>query len=124
MLHWAEATFEKALAGQAETSLTAEVQVINFGQAALVGVSGELFSSLGQAIKAGSQGSGLSGQANRTLLISGYTNGDVGYLPPRQEYARGGYEIAEAYRYYGYPAALAPEAGEMIVEAAIRCARQ
>ena len=33
--------------------------------------------------------------------------------------ADGGYEVDEAYRYYGYPVCYAPEAGEAVVAAAI-----
>jgi neutral ceramidase len=74
-------------------------------------VPGELFVELGMAIKRGAP-------AVQTL-IGTYTNDDLGYIPSRPEYERGGYEISEAYKYYGYPAALAPEAGEWIVQAAL-----
>ncbi len=136
MLHWAQRTLGRVLRGQAETSVPFEVQALRLGPAAVVGVAGELFSELGQAIKKGIPGnSGLpdpspgrtpgdpssgQGAGARTVLVSAYTNGDVGYIPTQTAYARGGYEIAEAYRYYGYPAALRPEAGERVVGAARR----
>ena len=53
-------------------------------------------------------------------MIAGFSNGDVGYIPARLAYPKGGYEVAEAYRYYGYPAAIAPEGGEMIVASAVQ----
>ena len=42
------------------------------------------------------------------------------YIPARRAYPHSGYEVAEAYKYYGYPAALAPEAGEQYVAAAVQ----
>ena len=50
-----------------------------------------------------------------TLLPIGYSNGMIGYVPTMQQIAEGGYESAEAFRYYGFPAALNPDA-----EAAVR----
>ncbi len=124
MLHWAEATLAKVQAGRAEASLAGEAQVLHLDRAAVVGVSGELFSSLGQAIKKGGLEMISHERGDGIILINGYTNSVIGYIPPRQEYARGGYEIAEAHRYYGYPAALAAEAGERIVETALRLLSQ
>ena len=48
-------------------------------------------------------------------LAVGHAGGTVGYVPERAAYARGGYEVAEAHRYYARPSALAPEAGEHLV---------
>ncbi len=44
----------------------------------------------------------------------GHAGPSVGYIPERQAYAGGGYEVAAAHRYYGFPSALAPEAGEAL----------
>ena len=44
----------------------------------------------------------------------GHTGATVGPVPERAAYARGGYEVEEAHRVYGFPAALAPEAGEAL----------
>ena len=48
-----------------------------------------------------------------------YANGRPGYIPHRSAYPAGGYEVDEAFRYYGYPSCFAPEAGELIVETAL-----
>src|SRR5262249_6046886 len=92
-------------------TVAAEVQAIQLGDLVLVGVPGELFAALGLQIK-------QCAPAQHTIVL-GYTNGNIGYIPTRAAYDKGGYEITSAYRFYGYPAALAPEAGELVVDAAV-----
>ncbi len=48
-------------------------------------------------------------------LAVGHAGASVGYVPDRQAYAHPGYEAGSAHRYYGFPSALAPEAGETLV---------
>ena len=78
----------------------------------LVGIPGELFSELGKEIK--------SSTSLRQVTVLGYTNNDIGYIPARQAYAQGGYEINDAFKFYGYPAVLAPEAGDLVQQSAAR----
>lgn len=47
----------------------------------------------------------------------GHTGASVGYVPERAAYAQPGYEVGEAHRYYGFAAALAPEAGDALLAA-------
>jgi hypothetical protein len=91
--------------------------VIRVGDLVIVGVPAEYFVELGLQIKEGIRQKGV-----RQVMICGFANGNVGYIPARRAYPKGGYEVAEAYKYYGYPAAVAPEAGEQIVAAAQRLA--
>ena len=112
MLAWAQETLAASEARQIASSVPAEIQVLRIGDMALVGVPGELFVELGLAIKRGSD--------LRDCFVCGFANGNIGYIPTRYAYPRGRYEVTSAYRYYGYPAALAPEAGEAIVQTAIR----
>ncbi len=114
MLGWAEDTLAGLRLNSLARTVAAEVQALRVGDTWLVGVPGELFVELGMAIKGGLQ--------PRPTFICGYANDDIGYLPARAAYARGGYEINDAYKYYGYPAAVAPEAGEAVVAAALRLA--
>jgi neutral ceramidase len=78
----------------------------------LVGIPGELFSELGKEIK--------SSTSLRRVTVLGYTNNDIGYIPARQAYAQGGYEITDAFKFYGFPAVLAPEAGDLVRQSATR----
>lgn len=112
MLGWAEATLAGVLRGNISVQVPAELQAICLGEAMLVGIPGELFSELGKEIK--------SSTSMRQVTMLGYTNHDIGYIPTRQAYAQGGYEIEDAFKYYGYPAALAPEAGDLVRQSAAR----
>jgi neutral ceramidase len=112
MLAWAESTWVQVQEDAPLPAVDAEVQLLRIGPLAIVGVPGELFPILGREIQAG--GSNLS----TPVFVTGYANGDVGYVPDPAAYAAGGYEVNDAYKYYGYPAALSPEAGAALVAAA------
>jgi hypothetical protein len=87
-------------------SAQAEVQVLRLGEAALVGIPGELFVEFGLELKARSP-------LPRTF-IAGMANGCVGYLPTRQAFAGGGYETRLA-----RSSKLTPDAGERLVAVAL-----
>jgi neutral ceramidase len=112
MLGWAEATLAGVLRGNVPAYVPAELQVICLGEVMLVGIPGEIFSELGKEIK--------SSTSMRQVTVLGYTNNDIGYIPARQAYAQGGYEINDAFKFYGYPAVLAPEAGDLVRQSAAR----
>jgi hypothetical protein len=81
-----------------------EVQAVRLGpDIALVGIGGELFSSLGQAIRTQSPFA--------TTLVVAYTNGYAGYLPDLAAFERGGYEASSAFT--------APGSGEQLVAVAL-----
>ncbi|MDQ3701801.1 MAG: hypothetical protein M3442_12905 [Chloroflexota bacterium] len=92
----------------------AEVQAIKVGPIAIVALPGEIFSSLGRAIK-----EAAPFPAPRTI-VAGWSNDNVGYIPDRDAYPLGGYEVDLASRYYGYPAGWAEGAGEALVATAGR----
>ena len=112
MVGWAASVRRRLADGSMARMITAEIQVIALGPVVWVGIPGELFSGLGAQIRAAGGG--------RTVFVVGYANGDVGYIPDREAYAEGGYEVTDAYKYYDAPAALAPEAGELVVATARR----
>jgi hypothetical protein len=67
----------------------AEVQVIRLGMdVAWVGLPGEIFVELGQAIKAGSP--------FRHTIVVELANGSLGYIPDRKAYPQGNYEVVSA----------------------------
>ncbi len=83
----------------------AEVQAIALGpDIAWLGLPGEIFTELGLAIKAASP--------FRFTLISELTNDSIGYVPNRKAYEEGAYEVVSS--------RLAPGAGEMLADAAVR----
>jgi hypothetical protein len=112
MHEWAVEVLQAVSERRMIHTLPVEMQVVRLGGALLVGVPGELFSNLGLRIKA-------AAGPLQTMVVS-CANGDIGYIAGREEYALGGYEIEEAFKYYDYPAALAAEAGDQIVASAAR----
>lgn len=97
-----------------EPDLEVRVTALRWGDFAIVSLPGEPFVELGLQIKRAAQ---------LPVMVVGYANGSPGYVPNRSTYEHGGYEVCEAHRFYGEPAALAPEAGEALVSAALGALR-
>jgi hypothetical protein len=86
-----------------------EVQVITLGKdVAVVGLSGEIFVELGLAIKQASP--------FKYTAVAELANGSIGYIPTRQAWTQGNYEVVSARCGAG--------SGELLVEAACRLLRQ
>src|SRR6185503_5518039 len=79
---WIPSILEKI---RREKNQAAEVQAIDLGDLVLVGLPGEVFARLGLEIK--------EGLHPRHAVVVGAANGMVGYVPYREAYARGGYEV-------------------------------
>jgi hypothetical protein len=87
----------------------APLNAFRWGALTLVGLPGEPFLNTGEAIATAIGG---------TVMVTGYTHGCPGYIPPRDEYEFGGYEVIDAHRYYGMPAPFAAGSAEKLVQAA------
>ncbi|MCC6166888.1 MAG: neutral/alkaline non-lysosomal ceramidase N-terminal domain-containing protein [Caldilineaceae bacterium] len=111
MVGWSERILDMYRERTLQATVPAEILTLHVGELTIVGVPGELFVELGLQIKAA---------APAPVMVVGFANDSIGYIPARRAYPQGGYEIDDAYKYYGYPAVLAPEAGEMIVANAAR----
>ena len=86
-----------------------EVQVVALGDdVAWVSLPGEIFVELGLAIKKGSP--------FRHTFIAELANGSVGYIPNREAYAQGAYEVVSS--------RCAEGAGELLVQSAIHQLRK
>ena len=79
------------------------VQAIRLGPVGLVAIPVEPFAEIGAAVKARSP--------FPATLFSGYSNGYYGYMPTRDAYSVGGYEVATA--------PYLPDAADMVIEAAV-----
>ncbi|MCY3981574.1 MAG: alkaline ceramidase [Alphaproteobacteria bacterium] len=84
------------------------VSWLDWGGLRLIGMPGEIFAATALGIRAD-----LAGPA----ILAGFCESNPGYFPPREEFEHGGYEVEEAHRYYGLPAAFAPGAAEAIGDA-------
>ena len=78
------------------------------GDVAVVGLGGEAFNEIGMAIKRASP-------FPHTLIIT-HCNGAAGYLPTKEAYPQGGYEVESS--------SFGPEAAEEVVKEAVRLLRE
>jgi neutral ceramidase len=96
-------TAERLLAQRRQLLETeAEVTGIRLGDLALLAAPGELFTSVGRAIRARSPFD--------RIMVVGYAGGHVGYVPDREAYESGGYEALVTW--------LEPSAAGLLVETA------
>jgi hypothetical protein len=70
---------------EGHSEITVELQALRIGSAALLGAPMEVFGALGAEVVARSP--------FQWTAVSGYTNGNAGYLPTAEAFAEGGYEI-------------------------------
>ena len=105
-VEWAERLVRLAEEGIRVPAPGAEVQALRIGRGGIVGLPGEVFSELGQQIKTAFCG--------RPVLAAGYTNGSLGYIPTREAFAEGGYEVTVAQRFRTIP--VRAGAGEALAE--------
>lgn len=103
-LRMARETYRLSQFGQ--QPITAEIQCLRLAGAAITAFPGELFCELGMRVKAES--------AAEVTLIAECANGSLGYLAPRHEWERGGYEVGA-----GPWCRVAPGGPEKLVEAAL-----
>ena len=90
-LSWTMEAIELVKRGEVKSEYELEIQVLEIGDVFIVGLSGEIFSELGLAIKE---------LCRKRALVVGYANGDIGYIPTDKAIDEGGYEIENAFKYY------------------------
>ncbi len=93
------------------------VTVLRWGPAVLVALPGEPFAGIGMQIRHELERRGVG-----VVLVIGYANGTPGYVPTRDEYDHGGYEVDDAHRYYGMPGPFARDSAERLIESALATA--
>lgn len=110
-IRWLETMLERIATSALPTSISGEIWAARFGDTAIVGTPGELFTELGAEVRHRSP--------FPTTIFAGYCQGVLGYVATTEEYPLGGYEPTVAQRGYGHPAPFAPDAGRMLVEGAV-----
>ncbi len=106
MIAWAEAALTAAERSPEERMLPFPVQALRLGPVAIVGLAGEVFVRIGQAI--------VHRSPFPHTVALGYSNGLLGYVPTADAYPLGGYEVNDAYRYFG-TLMIAPESEGLIM---------
>ena len=81
-----------------------EMQALALGELVLLGMEGELFARYQLDLEA----------AHEPAVLCGFANGCIGYVPTADEYARGGYEIDLAYKFYPSVQMIAPASEPLI----------
>jgi hypothetical protein len=110
-IYWAE-----NVAGRELEPWLARVTVFDWGGVPFIALPGEIFASTALAIR---EKLGAAG-----AFVVCFAQGCPGYLPPREEYSHGGYEVDEAHRYYGMPATFAPGSAEQLATLAVTLHRR
>jgi hypothetical protein len=91
---WYEETRYLLANKQAPHSISAKVHILQIGPVTFVGINAEVFSKMAEQLR---QTTGFE-----SLYVVGYADGCIGYLAPLEIHREGGYEINEAYKYYGF----------------------
>ena len=104
-LEWSRAWLETARDPQAIKTQPFEIQGLRVGGLTWLGMEGEIFVRYQLDLEAASQ---------EPVVICGYANGCIGYVPTQDEYERGGYEVKEAYKVYPSVLMIAPQSDAII----------
>jgi neutral ceramidase len=107
-LEWSRAWLETARNPQPAETQTFEIQGLRLGGLTWLGMEGEIFVRYQLDIEAA---------AAAPVVLCGYANGCIGYVPTQEEYERGGYEVDEAFKVYPSVLMIAPESDSMIRQA-------
>ncbi len=109
-VRFAEARRELAESGEQDVGLPFPISLIALNDVALVGYPAEVFFEIGEAVR---QGSPFA-----TTLTCTHVNGAVGYIPVREAFEEGGYEINARATHRGL--GLSPDAAEALTEESLR----
>jgi hypothetical protein len=91
---WAEVVLSNY--GRYETELSYPIQKIDIGREfSIIAMNGEVCTEYSLAIK--------KMMAGRSVMVAGYSNGVVGYIPTEAMFEQGGYEPMDSFIYYLLP---------------------
>ncbi|MDQ3700747.1 MAG: hypothetical protein M3442_07490, partial [Chloroflexota bacterium] len=93
----------------------AEVQVLRIGGVYLVGLPGEVFLEIGR--RAQQAVAGAVGLPAERVLVQGYSNGSIGYVPTAAAIPEGGYEVG-AWKMSDRPAGFTGDAERLLADTA------
>jgi hypothetical protein len=100
-LVWNENALKRVMAGNKRNALNVPVQILAIsGEIVFIFIPFELLTGTGDTVEAMLTRLGYSAES---AMVIGYSNGTYGYLAPKDEIPAGGYEIDEAFYWYGLP---------------------
>lgn len=109
-IRWAKRWLKEIANDRLPQQVPVRMQAIRIGDVDLVGIPVEPFAETTAWIREQSAGD---------AIVLGYANGDVGYLPTREEIEKGGYEVFESHKYMDRPAHFTGEAESNVRSAAL-----
>lgn len=89
---------------------TGRVSALRWAGVPIVALPGEIFTETALSIR--------TALGNKPAFVLELADASPGYIPPRSEFAFGGYEVEEAHRYIGMPGTFAPGTAEKLADAA------
>ncbi|MDA0333914.1 MAG: neutral/alkaline non-lysosomal ceramidase N-terminal domain-containing protein [bacterium] len=104
-LDWSRACLNAAGQPSPPSPQVFEIQGLRIGGLVWLGMEGEIFSRYQLDIEA---------EQPDPVVLCGFANGCIGYVPTSDEYARGGYEVETAYKVYPSVLMIAPESDAII----------
>jgi len=94
-IYWCQEMLENYDKGKVLDYVEADFAVLGLDEFISVAfLPGEAFASIGERIKKSLNSS--------EVMICGYYSGSVGYIPNKEAFKEGGYEVNQAFRSYGY----------------------
>ena len=106
--HWASEMLKLSAIGGLPSSCPQEIQVVQFSEAIrAIFLGGEVLAEIGLHIKSALQPA--------TTITVAYSNGLIAYVPSKDTYNLGGYEVAGSHFYFLRPAPFAKEIEDLIV---------
>ncbi|GAA3664036.1 neutral/alkaline non-lysosomal ceramidase N-terminal domain-containing protein [Nocardioides ginsengisoli] len=114
-LEWATRVEQSLTDGTATDRVLAPIGALTVGPLTVVTLPCEPFAEIGAEIKR---------RVSGDLIVLGYTNHMVGYVPTREEFAWGGYEPWLAPRHFGQPAPFDPGTADLLIQEAVAAAQQ
>ncbi|MGC9003698.1 MAG: hypothetical protein ACP5KZ_03215 [bacterium] len=109
-IRWARDTMKKVEEGSYEREAKGKISLLRIGEIVFLFFPGEVFSEIGRKAREIVRERGFS------PLIIGYYDRLVGYLPTASAFEEGGYEVSDAYRWYGKPAPFLPTVEDIILQ--------
>ena len=104
-LQWSLACLQAACGARTAATRPFEIQGLRIGELTWLGLEGEIFVRYQLDVEAAH---------TEPVILCGFANGCIGYVPTADEYERGGYEVDIAYKVYPSTLMIAPESDRLI----------
>jgi hypothetical protein len=111
-IRWASDTLRKVEEGNYEREVKGKISLLRMGELVFLFLPGEVFSEIGKKAR------GIIREKGFMPFVIGYYDQLIGYLPTASAFEEGGYEVSDAYRWYGYPAPFLPTVEDIILQTA------